>query len=84
MNLRTVEYILHFQGVASSRSLSILGIRIADLNSGIVVERLMPELEFGSELAVRDADSGATTMKRRIGMGKPIPDMCSRPLRSRS
>ena len=71
-----VEYSLSFQGVVSYKCRSIRGIGIADPNSSSVVEMVMPELESGSEPAtVRRHNTGATTKKRWIGMGEPIPDM---------
>ena len=70
------EYFLSFQGVASSKCHAILGIGIAHPNNSIVVEKVMPELESGSEPAsARRCNTGSTTMKRWIGMGEPIPDM---------
>ncbi len=76
MNFRIAKYSLSFKGVASSRSRSILGIGIAHPNSSSVVEKVMSELESGSEPAtVRRHNTAATAKKRWIGMGEPIPDM---------
>lgn len=58
------EYRRYFQGVASPECNSNLGTGIAHLNSGIVVERLMPIPEVGSEPPmVLGMDSRATTIK---------------------
>jgi hypothetical protein len=64
MNFRMAKYRLHFQGVASPKCLSNLGTGIAHLSIGIEVERLMLELERGSEPpSVLSMDRRATTIK---------------------